>query len=139
MDGRPGDPWCADFVCTCLVKGYARAHVLPEDRSALPGYLRAAEAALMPLSGSCIALAQSAHARGLLLPPNCAPSAGALVLFHFRPGLPHHVGFVRSADRSHIFTVEGNTSSGAAGSQWDGDGVFFRRRVREQVFGFVAW
>ena len=121
------------------MKGYARAHLLSEDRSALPGYVRAAEAVLMPLSGSCIALAQSAHAHGLLLPPNCAPSAGDLVLFHFRPGLPHHVGFVRSADPSHIFTVEGNTSSGAAGSQWDGDGVFWRRRPRESVFGFVGW
>ena len=50
-----------------------------------------------------------------------------------------NVGFVRAADRSHIYTVEGNTSSGAAGSQWDGDGVFCRTRPREQVFGFVAW
>ena len=31
LGGSRGDPRCADFVCTCLVKGYARAHGLAED------------------------------------------------------------------------------------------------------------
>jgi len=138
MGGAPGDPWCADFVSTCLIKAYARFHRLPEDRDRLAGYIGAAGALLLPLSGSCVELARSARRLKLLRSPEFTPVAGDLVLFDF-PGLgePHHVGFVRSAGHAIVSTVEGNTSSGIAGSQADGDGVFCRSRPRERIYGFV--
>lgn len=43
-------------------------------------------------------------------------------------GWPDHIAIVRGVKGSTILTVEGNTSSGLAGSQDDGDGVFARER-----------
>jgi hypothetical protein len=138
MGGAPGDPWCADFVCSCLVKAYARFHRLPEDRDRLPGYVGAAGALLQPLSGSCAAIARSARKLKLLRSPDYVPVPADLVLFDFEGlGKPHHIGIVRSASHSVIHTIEGNTSSGIAGSQADGDGVFYRSRLRSHVYGFV--
>ena len=46
----PGDPWCACFVCACLVKGYARAGSLAEDRTALSGYVPLVGAGLIAVT-----------------------------------------------------------------------------------------
>src|ERR1044071_6526269 len=95
MHGVPGDPWCADFVCTCLVKGFARHHGLNEDRRHLPAYLQDASSALFPLSGYCPALAEAARRRYMFRSPEFTPQPGDLVLFDFqgpvngRPGEPH--------------------------------------------------
>lgn len=138
ISGAPGDPWCADFVCSCLVKAYARFHRLPEDRVRLPGYVAAAGALMLPLSGSCVEIARSARRLKLLRSADYSPAAGDLVLFDFADrGEPHHIGFVRSADHAVIHTVEGNTSPGTHGSQADGEGVFCRVRPRQHVHGFV--
>jgi len=140
LGGRPGDPWCADFVCTCLVKGYARANSLAEDRSALMGIAARVGAAMIALSGSCVGLMEGAQARGFWRSRTYHPAAGDLALFDFAAeGRPHHVGFVRSVDRGSVLTVEGNTISGDGSGQADGEGVFYRRRPRENVFGFVGW
>ena len=44
-----------------------------------------------------------------------------------------HVGIVESVGSSRITTIEGNTSSGNAGSQSNGDGVYRRYRTRSQI------
>ena len=142
MGGAPGDPWCADFVCTCLVKAYARSRGLPEDRQRLRELVAAASEALLPLSGYCPDLAHGASARGLLRAAGHQPAPGDLVLFDFHgAGEPHHVGFVCAAPGPNglLATVEGNTSSGLAGSQADGDGVFCRQRQVGHVFGYAGW
>lgn len=40
-----------------------------------------------------------------------------------------HIGIVRSVEGSLVRSIEGNTSSGAAGSQRDGDGLYRRTRA----------
>lgn len=141
MGGAPGDPWCADFVCTCLVKGYARHTGQAEDRAHLPGYVHAASAALISLSGYCPALAQAARECYRFRSPEFTPSPGDLALFDFAgAGEPHHVGFVRAACRDgRVLTVEGNTSGDSAGSQADGDGVHCKSRPRAHLFGYVCF
>ena len=139
MGGAPGDSWCADFVCSCLVKAYARFHKLPEDRDKLPGYVHQAAEVLLPLSGSCRELAAAARAKGMLHSRDFTPSPGDLVLYDFpdangdRKGYPHHVGIAIAFPED----VEGNTSGPAGGSQSDGGGVYTKTRNREDVFGFI--
>jgi hypothetical protein len=151
MGGAPGDPWCADFVCTCLVKAYARCTGQDESRWALPGFVHAAGRALLPLSGYCPALAEAARTAGLLRRRGFAALPGDLVLFDFEgSGEPHHAGFVRAPvsgagvpEGAIVLTVEGNTSAGPAGAggqaagQADGDGVYLRTRACSYVFGYV--
>ena len=134
MGGSPGDPWCADFVCTCLVKAFARLNRMPEDRLHL---IRTVGIAghMLPLSGYCPALWQAAVGKGMARGRLFDPDPGDLVLFDFEgQGEPHHVAMVRSGN---LDTLEGNTSSGQGGSQADGGGVFLRHRNRDHVFGFV--
>jgi len=140
LGGHPGDAWCADFVCSCLIKAHARVRGLPEDRVFLQGYVRDTSGMMVGLSGSCVGLWGSAKFRGIQKPKSFHPSPGDLVLFDFGgTGEPHHVGFVKSAAGEWIYTVEGNTSSGQAGSQADGDGVFERMRALAHVFGFISF
>jgi hypothetical protein len=137
MGGAPGDSWCADFVCSCFVKGFARHFGKPEDRASLPSYVHQVGALMVPLSGSCNDLMLAARAKGILHTRDFNPFPGDIVLYDMPPdnalGHPHHVGIVRSWPE----VVEGNTSSGIAGSQGDGDGVFLRTRSRADVFGFI--
>lgn len=138
MNGAPGDPWCADFVGTCLTKGYARRRGWVEDREHLPRYVKDAGALLMPLSGYCPALAEAARERYMFHSKAFTPASGDLVLFDFKgQNEPHHVGFVRHVTRGGMVTLEGNTSSGGTGSQADGDGVFKRLRTTQFVYGYV--
>ena len=55
-------------------------------------------------------------------------SAGALVIWRRGDTWKGHIGIVRSWQQQCGRTVEGNTSSGDAGPQRDGDGVWPRRR-----------
>ena len=57
--------------------------------------------------------------------------AGDLVFFQFdEDAQPDHVGIVKSHNtlRKVLFVYEGNTSSGKAGSQSNGDGFYLRKR-----------
>jgi hypothetical protein len=59
---------------------------------------------------------------------------GDLVIFNFDGGVVDHVGmYVRDNPDGTIATIEGNTSSGSAGSQANGGGVFARSRARAIV------
>lgn len=59
---------------------------------------------------------------------------GDLVVL-FGPGV--HVAMVRKIADGVVYTVEGNTSSGDAGSQSNGGGVFLRVRPMSAVYGFA--
>lgn len=106
-----GTPWCAAFVISML-----RSEGFDEQvrHSASVGFLFA-----------------HARAQGWIVE---RPYRGDLVAFNLdEDGWPDHTGFVERVlalgPVLMLRTVEGNTSSGAAGSQDDGDGVFRRTRV----------
>ena len=126
----------------CLVKGYTWAHGLCEVREWLRQYVPAMRAKVLPLSGSCVRLAVAARSQRMLRGTDFAPVRGDLALFDLEGvGKPTHVGLVRSATATQgvpeVRTVEGNTSSGVAGSQRDGGGVYERVRPVAKVYGFV--
>lgn len=61
------------------------------------------------------------------------PTVGALVFFNWpgdRVDRIQHVGIVEAIEPGTVVTIEGNTSSGNAGSQSNGGGVWRRRRTR---------
>ena len=139
MAGAPGDPWCADFVSTCLVKAYAQLTQQPESREDLFHYLTTVRSRYLNLSGYCPTMWQDARRRAMSRPSAFIALPGDLVLYDFLSlGQPHHVGFVaRCNTDGTLRTIEGNTSSGVSGSQADGDGVFVRSRTRAHVLGFI--
>jgi hypothetical protein len=142
LGGSPGESWCAFFVSACLVKGYARLNSLPEDRESLRKYVHTVNTVLLPLSGSCEELHRAAVSRLLFRGKDYKPNPGDLVLYDFSgSGVPHHVGIIitQSDIDQLLHTVEGNTQSGNAGSQGDGDGVFVRIRPKTRVFGYVSF
>ncbi|MER5638416.1 peptidoglycan-binding domain-containing protein [Kitasatospora sp. NPDC002227] len=63
---------------------------------------------------------------------------GDLVFYSWGTGVADHVGVVvdDSAPGAELHTIEANTSSGLAGSQGNGDGVYRRTRTRGSVLGF---
>ncbi|WP_280695857.1 MULTISPECIES: CHAP domain-containing protein [unclassified Kitasatospora] len=66
------------------------------------------------------------------------PIPGALVFYSWNgDGVADHVGIVVGISDSEITTYEGNTSSGQAGSQGNGDGAYERTRPRNwQILGY---
>lgn len=69
--------------------------------------------------------------------------------FHYGDPKPGDVGFINPGPNGHVvhvekydpvrrlvFTIEGNTSSGMAGSQYNGGGVYARQRPRNLFVGF---
>lgn len=70
-----------------------------------------------------------ARARGLPFVTAAQARPGDVVIFNWNGGPTDHVGVVeRNLGGGWIQTIEGNTSSGAAGSQSAGNGVWRRRR-----------
>lgn len=73
-----------------------------------------------------------------------APRVGAIVFYDFPDSVDRiqHVGLVTAYDRKTITTIEGNTSSGAHGSQSNGGGVYRRVRPRDRSivgYGYPAY
>lgn len=66
------------------------------------------------------------------------PQPGDLVVFEFNGDTTSdHIGIVESVTRDGVVTIEGNTSSGIAGSQDDGDGVYRRHRPYRLCKGYI--
>lgn len=61
------------------------------------------------------------------------PPRGAVFIATFR-----HTGIVVYGDSNHLYTVEGNTSSGVKNSQSDGDGLYQRVRPYSMVQGYLV-
>lgn len=106
-------PWCAMFVSWVL------------DRAGIEGYKHAYTPAGAELFKSKGRWTQN-------------PRPGDVAYFDFPDSLPRiqHVGFVVKVNGNVITTIEGNTSSGSAGSQDNGGGVFRRERARSLIVGF---
>ena len=133
----PGSAWCAAFV----------GFVLGEAE-------RLSGRRLAPAVRSGVATAYvgrgSVRARDVLRGV-ARPPVGSLVVWRRGATWRGHVGFVLGDDRAEVRgpawrlrcgrTIEGNTSSGAAGSQADGDGVWERVRCIEpgSYFRIVAF
>ena len=67
------------------------------------------------------------------------PAVGALACYDWGgDGIPDHIGIIEEITGRWTFTaIEGNTSSDDRGSQSNGDGVYRRHRVVQQVAGFI--
>ena len=95
--------------------------VLDQAGMAVPG---------MP-TASCTALRNACANAGMIVPKMSA-QPGDIVIFDWpgsRDGANDHVGFVELNRSTYIQTIEGNTSSGASGSQ--GNGGVVARRTRD--------
>lgn len=66
------------------------------------------------------------------------PQPSDLVFFDFdKDGIPEHIGICEKDNGDGtITTIEGNTSSGIAGSQANGDGVYRRKRHKSLILGY---
>lgn len=109
--GNSGVPYCCMFVWW----------VLDQAGMTVPG---------MP-TASCTALRNACASAGLIVPKMSA-QPGDIVIFDWpgsRDGANDHVGFVELNRSTYIQTIEGNTSSGASGSQ--GNGGVVARRTRD--------
>lgn len=119
--GMNGVAWCAEFVWWC--------------------FQQAGAGALIPKTAYTPALADWFRGRGQW---GTVPRVGAVVLYDFpNDGVNRisHTGIVEAvnADGS-IVAIEGNTSSGTAGSQRDGGGVYRRTRKTGIVgYGYPAY
>lgn len=109
--GNSGVPYCCMFVWW----------VLDQAGMTVPG---------MP-TASCTALRNACANAGMIVPKMSA-KPGDIVIFDWpgsRDGANDHVGFVELNKGNYIQTIEGNTSSGASGSQ--GNGGVVARRTRD--------
>lgn len=107
--GRPCEAWCADFVVACLRRSGVK---IPSESAYTPTMFAGFRAAGMSV-------------------PIAAIQPGDVVFFDFpdRTTGIQHVAFAETAPGPvGVGTIEGNTSSGDAGSQDNGGGVY--RRVR---------
>jgi hypothetical protein len=104
-----GDSWCGAFVGFNLTTAQVD---LPKMRSGL---------AVNYITKTSIA------AKDVLIGVKQVPD-GSIFIFRHGTTIHGHTGFVLHWNKSSGSTVEGNTSSGTAGSQSDGDGVYKRTR-----------
>jgi hypothetical protein len=124
--GNDGAPWCGYFV----------------DRVMQFSGMK------MPQMFNVIEGAKDARRLGQWRTSSYTPGEGDAVVFDFEEtgtieGADHVgivVGLVRNGQGkiTHVKTIEGNTSAGSAGSQADGDGIYFRTRPLSQVVGYVV-
>jgi len=116
--GADGQAWCAMFV------SYVFAH------AGAPELLKNAQTPKGAAQVSKIKAHLKKKGAKQIKPADAI--AGDVVIFDFPGGYEtDHVGFIRAksnAAKKQIFTIEGNTSSGVAGSQANGGGVYKRTR-----------
>lgn len=119
-----GQPWCGAFVDWVLAERDADGN--PIGRNGIfytPSIVASARSRGVWRSESDMAQAQP----------------GDIVLFDFDgTGKAKHVGFIEKyLGAGLVQTIEGNTSSGNAGSQNDGGGVYRRVRSGATIMGWV--
>lgn len=103
-------PWCMAFVQWCFDQIGCRLQFMTASCSALLNWYKNNK-------------------------PECIvsePLPGDIVIYDFG-----HTGIVESASVSTITAIEGNTSSGSAGSQSNGGGVFRRVRSKALVIAYI--
>jgi hypothetical protein len=104
-----GSPWCAAFVNFCLDSAGVKG--LPNTRN---GLARSFATKNKTIKASTF---------------NGELPAGTIIVWRRGNTLFGHAGVVEKWNGKKGTTVEGNTSSGAKGSQSEGDGVWRRRRA----------
>ena len=116
--GANGAAWCAMFVSYCL------------SHAGAPEILKGAQTAKGAAQVSKIKNHLKKTGAKQIKPADAMP--GDVVIFDWPGGYEtDHVGFIRAksnAAKKFIYTIEGNTSSGKAGSQSNGGGVYTRTR-----------
>lgn len=119
----PGPPWCAAYVSYVLESAGVRAP--------LDGRGRVIRSGLAAHFITARSVRASEALRGVKPVPR-----GSVVVWRRGNGPFGHAGLVLRWDGTSGETVEGNTSSGEAGSQRDGDGVWRRQRRIEPGSSF---
>ena len=115
--GASGVPYCAMFV-TWVLRA-AGMEPVGGDFAYVPYGINAANAA------------------GRLVPKYQAIPGDYLCFDWDGDGIADHVGFVEANRGSWVQTIEGNTSSGQAGSQSNGGGVYRRARSWDDVVAVI--
>jgi len=122
--GLNNNPWCAMFVSWCFDRaGLSKKIAAQNDK----GF------------ASCAVGLKWFTDKNKIIPIGQA-QAGDLVFFQFDTDAePDHVGIVKwnNTALKYLQVIEGNTSSGAKGSQANGDGVYLRKRSYSLVMGVV--
>jgi cell wall-associated NlpC family hydrolase len=122
--GLNNNPWCAMFVSWCFDKAGLGKKVAAQNQKGF---------------ASCAAGLKWFTDKNKIIPIGQA-QAGDLVFFQFDTDAePDHVGIVKwnNTALKYLQVIEGNTSSGAKGSQANGDGVYLRKRSYSLVMGVV--
>ena len=118
--GTSGVPFCAMGASWCATDD--------EDKSVLPG----GDFAYVPYG------INAAAREGRLVSPMTQAAPGDLVCFDWdSDGIADHVGIVEANYGGWLQTIEFNTSSGAAGSQSNGGGVWRRTRDWDSVCAVI--
>jgi cell wall-associated NlpC family hydrolase len=113
--GLNGQPWCAIFVSWCFAQ---------------VGLSKSVAAQTPKGFASCDAGMKWFVKKNKIVPVGQA-KPGDIVFFQFdEDALADHVGIVvgNNPITKNLVCIEGNTSSGGAGSQSNGDGVYKRKR-----------
>jgi hypothetical protein len=108
---KPGNPWCAAFVSFCLDS--AKVKTL-KTRSGLARHF---------ISKNKTIKASKVSIENMELPQ------GTVVIWRRGTTMFGHVGFTDNWKGVSGTTIEGNTTSGKQGSQWNGGGVWSRKRT----------
>lgn len=116
----PGSPWCAAFTRWVLDHGAGGGR--PVDVRRADGTSIRSGVATVHLQAAGTIPAREVE-RGVRRPPR-----GSLVVWRNGTSWTGHIEVLDWWDRSCGQTIGGNTSSGTAGSQSDGDGVWGRNR-----------
>jgi len=118
--GLNNQPWCAMYVSWCFAQVGMTSKVAAQTKKGF---------------ASCDAGLKWFTKNNKLVPVGQA-QPGDIVFFQFdTDAQPDHVGIVASNDGKNLMCFEGNTSSGAKGSQANGDGVYLRKRPYSLVMG----
>jgi len=105
--GSKGSSYCAYFVGMCIDSAGA---IFPKPSGMAIGYKKSTS------------IKASDVLTGKKVP------VGSIVIFRKGDTIFGHTGFVKSWNKASGITIEGNTSNGNTGSQWNGGGIYERRR-----------
>ena len=145
--GLQGEPYCAMFVAYCYAKSLYFLKAVDTSPQQLRANLEELKKSYFLPSPSCGVMINDALRRGnyvLVEKVSDMQKAqkGDILFWDFaKAGKPpaRHVGIFDRVEGSQSVTVEGNTSSGNAGSQNDGGGIYLRHRAinPKLILGFI--
>jgi hypothetical protein len=122
--GANNQPWCATCGSWCFNEAGLVTKIAAQSKKGF---------------ASCDAGLKWFAKKNKVIPIGQA-QAGDIVFFQFDKDIePDHVGIVKwnNTALKYLQVIEGNTSSGNAGSQSNGDGVYLRKRSYSLIMGVV--